>query len=69
MFTKLKDMIDGFRPCKRSLHAIEQNVEVTKELSSSISQLHQTLTGERYVHFRSTDQEGDDGWKNRRHII
>jgi hypothetical protein len=63
---KIGSYIDAFRPCKQTVAVIEENVEATRELNSSITRLTETLVGSPGPVHRSTDESGDESWRNRR---
>jgi hypothetical protein len=65
---KMGFYIDAFRPCKQTVSVIEENVEATKKLNTSIIRLTETLIGSPGPIHRSTDESGDESWKNRRSI-
>lgn len=59
------EMLDDIRPCKQAIKAIDNNVEITRELNESIKILNETLSDYRVPQRRSGDPAQDEGWRQR----
>lgn len=66
LIRKSMSYVNGLRPCRQTLGAVEQNAQASRELSCSIARLTDTLTGDRLLQRRATDRETDEGWRQRR---